>query len=130
MEKGTKSRQRVIWLAGITLFTVFIWVALDSYHELVRRDRLEDVSQLLTPLNPELDEEIIEKIEQRREYELEEVDQYLKAEPTPEPTADEEEGEEEETPDDEVVLEDEEAVEIEEPDLENLETEEPENIDE
>jgi hypothetical protein len=137
MEKEAKNRQRVIWLAGITLFTVFIWVALDSYHELVRRDRLEDVSQLLTPIDPDLDEKIIEEIEQRREYKLEEVEEYLKSKPTAIPTIDDEETEEE-IEEEEVVPEEEveteaedlEKSDLEETDLKNLETGEIENSNE
>lgn len=85
--------RRVIWLAGFTLFTALVWVALHSYHELARKDRMEDVEQLLTPLKPELKEEVLDKIRERKEYKLEEVEEFLRIEPTSIPTPAEEEEE-------------------------------------
>ncbi len=110
MAKKKTTNRRVIWIAGLTLFTALIWVALNSYHELARRDRIEGVEQLLTPINPELKEEVLEEIEERREYKIEEVEDFLKPKPTSTPVL-EEESESEETAE---LEESEEAIEGEE----------------
>lgn len=86
--------RRIVWLAVLTLVTVLIWVSLDSYHQLVRRDRTDDVTQLLTPLNPDLESEVLDKIKQRREYQVEDVEDFLKPEIEPTPTVVEETEEE------------------------------------
>ncbi len=86
MDKKTIINNRVFWIAGFTLLTALLLVALNSYRELVRRDRIEGVDQLLTPLKPELNDEVLSTIEQKKEYQLEEVNELLKAEPTAIPT--------------------------------------------
>jgi hypothetical protein len=91
--KNEDINRRVIWLAGFTLFTALVWVALHSYHELARKDRMEDVEQLLIPLSSELKEGVLDKIRERKEYQLEEVEEFLKIEPTAIPTLSEIKGE-------------------------------------
>jgi len=88
MDKKSIINNRVFWIAGLTLLTALILVALNSYRELVRRDRVEGVDQLLTPLKPELNDEVLNIIEQKKEYQLEEVNELLKTEPTAIPTPD------------------------------------------
>ncbi len=83
MDRNKIINNRVVLLFIFTLVTVLIWVVLNSYHELVRRDRIEDVSQLLTPLDPSLEESVLDMIKNRREYSLGEVEDYLKPQPTP-----------------------------------------------
>jgi len=75
-----------IWLGAITLITTLIWVALDSYHQLVRADRLGTVKSLLRPLDPKLDSRVLEKIEARKEYQLSEVEKYIRLSVSPTPT--------------------------------------------
>jgi len=86
--KGNKiTENRAVWIAGFTFLTALIWITLTSYHELVRKDRVEGVEQLLTPINPELDEEILQEISNRKEYQIDEVEEFIKAEPTLVPTS-------------------------------------------
>ncbi len=96
LKKKENFDRRMVWLAGFTLFTAVVWVSLQSYHQLVKKDQLEDVEQLLTPINPNLNIEVLEKISGLKEYDLLEVSEYMKVEPTPEPLTGEE-GEIEET---------------------------------
>jgi hypothetical protein len=88
MDKKSITNNRVLWIAVFTLLTALLLVALNSYRELVRRDRIEGVDQLLTPLKPELNDEVLPTIEQKKEYQLEEVNELLKTEPTAIPTPD------------------------------------------
>lgn len=90
--KGKKKFDRkFVWLAGLTLFTAIIWVSLQSYHQLIKKDQLEDVEQLLTPLNPNLNTEVLDKISGQKEYQIGEVAEFLRIEPTPAPFDEEEE---------------------------------------
>mgnify|MGYP001124258359 CR=1 FL=1 len=73
MRKKSKRSKRLIWLAVITLLTALIWTALDSYHQLVKREQTEKVESLIKPLDPQLNAEILELIEGRKEYQIEEV---------------------------------------------------------
>jgi hypothetical protein len=86
MDKKSIVNNRIFWIAGLTLLTALILVALNSYRELARRDRIDGIDQLLTPLKPELNDEVLSTIEKRKEYQLEEVNELLKSEPTVIPT--------------------------------------------
>lgn len=82
MAKKKITSRRVVQLAVLTLVTALVWVALNSYHELVKRDRMEGVEQLLTPLNPELQDEVLPKIKGKSEYKTEDIEKFLKVKPT------------------------------------------------
>ncbi len=71
-----------VWLGSITLVTALIWVALDGYHQLVRQDRLGTVKELLKPIDPRLNTQVLKDIELRKEYQLLEAEKLL---PSPQP---------------------------------------------
>jgi len=69
--------RRLVWLGGLTLIVVLIWVALDGYHQLVSQEEVKKIAPLIRPLEPRLDEEVLSLIEKRREYTLEEGEKTL-----------------------------------------------------
>jgi len=72
----------MVFVIGITLFTVLVWVALDSYHTISSRDRVKEVESLTKPLNPNLNFDTLDKIEAKKEYQPNEVETYLIPTPT------------------------------------------------
>ena len=80
--KQKRKYKRIIFVAATALFTVLFWIALESYRELTKQEEIKKVDQLIAPLDPELNLTVLEEIEQRREYQLEQVEGYLLPEPT------------------------------------------------
>jgi len=76
-KKAKEKSKKLVWLGVLSLVTTLVWVALDSYHQLVAQGEPEKVSHLIEPLNPELDDQVLEEIEARREYQIGEVEKYL-----------------------------------------------------
>lgn len=104
-EESKKQTSWLIWLVGLTLVACLVWVSLQSYHYLVKQDRLEDVEQLLIPLDPNLRTDVLDKIEKLDEYHFDQVAEYLQTRPVREERAEEDIEEEmvdEEVGDDEV----------------------------
>jgi len=83
MNKKVKRYKKLVFVGAITLFTALVWVALGSYHQITSRERIQEVSDLLKPLNPQLDLDILDKIEAKREYQPAEVETFLIPTPTP-----------------------------------------------
>jgi len=82
--KGTK---RLIVIGAITLVTVLVWVALDSYRQLVKQEQFRKVSDLIEPLDPRLNTKVLDQIEARKEYRLDEIERFLLPITTPIATA-------------------------------------------
>lgn len=81
-----KKIKRLVSLGIITLITALIWVALDSYHQLVKQEQIKKVGDLIKPLDPHLNTEVLDQIETRKKYRLDEVEEFLLPTPTPAPT--------------------------------------------
>lgn len=75
-----KKRSDTTVLAILTILTVLTWVGFDAYRRLVRKDLQDIPPEVLAPLNPSLDTEILDNIEARRSFSQEEISRY---EPTP-----------------------------------------------
>ena len=84
--------KKLILIGAISLITVLVWVAFDGYHQLIKQEQLEKVSDLIEPLNPRLDGKILEQIETRKEYSLTEAEKALLPVVSPTSTASLEEG--------------------------------------
>lgn len=82
-----KEAKKFILIGSITLITALVWVALDSYHQLVRQEQLEKVSDLIEPLDPHLNTEVLDQIEARKEYQVNEVEKFLLPTATPTPAS-------------------------------------------
>jgi len=82
MKKSNKIPKRLVWLAVLTLLTALIWVALDSYHQLVEKDQLKKFNKLIKILNTELETDILTEIEARKEYQIDEIKEYFLPTPT------------------------------------------------
>jgi len=80
-----KKVRKLILIGSITLLTALIWVALDSYHQLVKQEQLEKVGDLIEPLDPRLNTKVLDQIEARKEYQLSEVEKLLLPTATPVP---------------------------------------------
>jgi len=65
--------RRITWIGIWTLTTSLIWVSLESYHRLIEKEQTKKVGSLIDPVNPEIKTEVVAKIEERREYKLEEI---------------------------------------------------------
>ena len=65
--------RRLIWLASFTLLTALIWTALDSYHQLVKKQQIGKVKSLIEPLDPHLSTDVLKSIEARKEYRINDV---------------------------------------------------------
>lgn len=81
-----KKIKRLVSLGIITLITALIWVALDSYHQLVKQEQMRKVGDLIEPLDPNLNTEVLGQIETRKKYQLDEVEEFLLPTPTLVPT--------------------------------------------
>jgi len=76
-DPGKKFLKRLINVGIVTLITALIWVSMDGYQELSKKKTSQEVAPLVKPLDPQLETEIIEEIEDREEYSLEEIDDYF-----------------------------------------------------
>lgn len=78
MENQVKSK-RLVWVGCLTLATVLFWVALDSYRELVRKDKIEKLDYLLKPIKPQLESEVMDRVNQKKRYQIEEIDSFFQS---------------------------------------------------
>lgn len=84
--KKDKVIKRLYQLGIITLVTSFIWVALSGYHHLIRESQIiKEDKELVKPIQPNLQSDLLPTIQQRKEYTIEEVSESL-IRPTTTPT--------------------------------------------
>ena len=78
--KALQRYQRLIKLAvriGVVVLVIaFLWVSLDGYHRLVSQKLIKKSAYLLVPLDPNINEEVLKKIESKKRYPL---DQQIEA---------------------------------------------------
>ncbi|MFH1561319.1 MAG: hypothetical protein ABID04_01935 [Patescibacteria group bacterium] len=77
---SNKFFKRLVWIGVATLITALIWTALDGYHRLMDDQLSTRFESLLTPLNTTLNSQVIDQLEGKRKYDLNELDYQ------PEPT--------------------------------------------
>jgi len=87
-----RGAKRLVLVGSITLITALVWVAIDSYHQLIKQEQLGKVGDLIEPLDPHLKTEVLDQIETRKEYQPNEVEKFLLPTATPVPTSPLEEG--------------------------------------
>jgi len=78
--KALQRYQRLIKLAvriGVVVLVIaFLWVSLDGYHRLVSQKLIKKSAYLLVPLDPNINEAVLKKIEGKKRYPL---DQQIEA---------------------------------------------------
>ncbi|MCD6225772.1 hypothetical protein J7J95_01685 [bacterium] len=78
--KALQRYQRLVKLAvriGVVVLVIaFLWISLDGYHRLVSQKLIKKSAYLLVPLDPNINEEVLKKIESKKRYPL---DQQIEA---------------------------------------------------
>jgi len=97
--KKTKINQDLFVLSLLTLITVAVWVGSNAYHRFIAKQAITVPENLLTPLEPKINMEILDQLEEKKQLSEEEIEQILggvslpeatpssQAEVTPTPTA-------------------------------------------
>lgn len=60
-----KFKENMLWIGVMTLATVFIWVSYSVYSAVNKSTIDPNVNKLLTPLNPNLDQELLADLDNR-----------------------------------------------------------------
>ena len=63
--KHLKLKQDLLWIGTTTLVTVIIWIVYAIYSAYNQPTFDSDIEQLITPLNPSLDQETLLSLEDR-----------------------------------------------------------------
>ena len=66
--KKTKLSGYFVFISAFTFLTIFVVIVQRSYYNLMGPIKSVESNVLLRPINPELDTDILEEIENRREY--------------------------------------------------------------
>lgn len=62
---NNKKPPRILSLAILTVITVFAWIGFDVYRALMTKPAPEVPSEILSPISPQLDIELLSSLEQR-----------------------------------------------------------------
>jgi len=97
--KKTKISQDLFVLSLLTLLVIGAWVGSDAYHRFIAKKAITVPENLLTPLEPKINMEVFDQLEERKQLSEKEIEQILggvslpeatpssQAEVTPTPTA-------------------------------------------
>ena len=97
--KKTKINQDLFVLSLLTLLAIGAWVGSDAYHRFIAKKAITVPENLLTPLEPKINMEVFDQLEERKQLSEKEIEQILggvslpeatpssQAEVTPTPTA-------------------------------------------
>ena len=97
--KKTKISQDLFILSLLTLLVIGAWVGSDAYHRFIAKKAITVPENLLTPLEPKINMEVFDQLEERKQLSEKEIEQILggvslpeatpssQAEVTPTPTA-------------------------------------------
>ena len=97
--KKTKISQDLFVLSLLTLLAIGAWVGSDAYHRFIAKKAITVPENLLTPLEPKINMEVFDQLEERKQLSEKEIEQILggvslpeatpssQAEVTPTPTA-------------------------------------------
>ena len=97
--KKTKINQDLFVLSLLTLLAIGAWVGSDAYHRFIAKKAITVPENLLTPLEPKINIEVFDQLEERKQLSEKEIEQILggvslpeatpssQAEVTPTPTA-------------------------------------------
>ena len=84
--KKTKISQDLFVLSLLTLITVAVWVGSNAYHRFVAKQAITVPENLLTPLEPKINMEILDQLEEKKQLSEEEIEQILGGISSPEAT--------------------------------------------
>jgi hypothetical protein len=68
--------QQALHLAILTLITVLVWAGFEIYRAYTKTTVALEVRELLAPLNPNLETELMENFKHQREISLEEIKRF------------------------------------------------------
>ncbi len=80
-----KFGKNILIISIMTLITVFIWIGYEVYHAYTATTVPTVVRELIQPLNPSIDEAIIENIKEKYQIPTEELEVVTQPLPSPSP---------------------------------------------
>ena len=84
--KKTKINQDLFVLSLLTLLAIGTWVGSDAYHRFIAKQAITVPENLLTPLEPKINMEILDQLEEKKQLSEEEIEQILGGISSPEAT--------------------------------------------
>ena len=84
--KKTKISQDLFVLSLLTLLVIGAWVGSDAYHRFIAKKAVTVPENLLTPLEPKINMEILDQLEEKKQLSEEEIEQILGGISSPEAT--------------------------------------------
>lgn len=84
--KKTKINQDLFVLSLLTFITVAVWVGSNAYHRFIAKQAITVPENLLTPLDPKINMEVLDQLEEKKQLSEEEIEQILGGISSPEAT--------------------------------------------
>jgi len=84
--KKTKISQDLFVLSLLTLLVIGAWVGSDAYHRFIAKKAITVPENLLTPLEPKINMEVFDQLEEKKQLSEEEIEQILGGISSPEAT--------------------------------------------
>ena len=84
--KKTKINQDLFVLSLLTLLAIGAWVGSDAYHRFIAKKAITVPENLLTPLEPKINMEVFDQLEEKKQLSEEEIEQILGGISSPEAT--------------------------------------------
>ena len=84
--KKTKINQDLFVLSLLTLLAIGTWVGSDAYHRFIAKQAITVPENLLTPLEPKINMEVLDQLEEKKQLSEEEIEQILGGISSPEAT--------------------------------------------
>ena len=84
--KKTKINQDLFVLSLLTLLAIGTWVGSDAYHRFIAKQAITVPENLLTPLDPKINMEVLDQLEEKKQLSEEEIEQILGGISSPEAT--------------------------------------------
>ena len=84
--KKTKISQDLFILSLLTLLVIGAWVGSDAYHRFIAKKAITVPENLLTPLEPKINMEVFDQLEEKKQLSEEEIEQILGGISSPEAT--------------------------------------------
>ena len=84
--KKTKASQDLFVVSLLTLLAIGAWVGSDAYHRFIAKQATTVPENLLTPLEPKINMEVLDQLEEKKQLSEEEIEQILGGISSPEAT--------------------------------------------
>ena len=75
--KKAKTSQDLFVVSLLTLLAIGAWVGSDAYHRFITKQAITVPENLLTPLEPKINMEILDQLEEKKQLSEEEIEQIL-----------------------------------------------------